>query len=131
MHDRSLRFKDPPPLPHGVVVEVLNGALSDRSQEAAAADALVGAALYDADREFVENCCLTVGTRAVAGSPLLGLAGLCLGHVARRFGCLGDQASALAEALAVRAAADPSDVDGRALDGMDDIHDFLDRSKDS
>lgn len=43
------------------------------------------------------------------GSPLLGLAGLCLGHTARRFGHLSDGALALAESLAARAEADPAD----------------------
>jgi len=112
-------------VPHAEVVEILNGALDDRSREHSAADALVGIALNDDDREFIERCCLEVGTRAVPGSPLLGLAGLCLGHAARRFGYLSDQAAGLAEALAARAGADPSDVDARALDGRDDIRWYL------
>ena len=64
---------------------------------------------------------MQVGTRAVSGSPLLGPAGLCLGHTARRFGHLSDAAVGLAESLAARAKADPSDVSGRALDGYDDV----------
>lgn len=112
-------------MPHDEVVEILNGALDDRSGEHSAAQALVGIALNDDDREFVERCCVEVGTRAVPGSPLLGLAGLCLGHTARRFGYLTDQAVGLAEALAARAEIDPSDVDGRALDGRDDIRWYL------
>ncbi|MEU8781132.1 hypothetical protein [Streptomyces sp. NPDC048637] len=119
------RFENPPPMPHAIVVEVLGRALGDRSQEPAAANALVGIALNDDDWEFIEHCCLEVGARASAGSSLLGLTGLCLGHVARRFGCVSDQAVALAEALATRARLDPSDVDGRALDGIDDIRVFL------
>jgi hypothetical protein len=86
---------------------------------------LVGIALDGDDREFIERCCLDVGTRAVSGSPLLGLAGLCLGHTTRRFGYLSDEAVGLAEVLAARADADPSDVDGRALDGRDDIRWYL------
>ncbi|MCX5000341.1 hypothetical protein [Streptomyces longwoodensis] len=66
-----------------------------------------------------------VGTRAHSGSPLLGLAALCLGHNARRFGRLGDEALALVRSLAARAEADPQDVDGRALDGLDDVRSFL------
>jgi hypothetical protein len=81
--------------------------------------------LNDDDAEFVERCCMQVGKRAVPGSPLLGLVGLCLGHTARRFGHLSDDALALAESLAVRAEADPTDVDGRAVDGYDDIRSFL------
>ncbi|MEU0937866.1 hypothetical protein [Embleya sp. NPDC005971] len=104
---------------------ILEEALRDRSQEGEAAVALVGSALNDDEREFVEHRCVQIGTRAVSGSPLLGLAGLCLGHAARRFGCLGDEALALAESSAARAEADPTDVDGRALDGFDDIRSFL------
>ncbi|MDX2847280.1 hypothetical protein PV342_02075 [Streptomyces sp. PA03-3a] len=118
-------FRNPPALPHEVVVETLERALGDRSHETEAASVLVGSALNDDDREFVEHWCTEVGTRAVPGSPLLGLAGLCLGHTARRFGRLGDEALALAASLAARAEGDPSDVDGRALDGYDDVRSFL------
>ncbi|MGW2988119.1 hypothetical protein [Streptomyces goshikiensis] len=128
MHSH-LRFENPPALPHQVVVEALERALRDRSQEGEAASMLAGAALNDGDQVFVEHWCVEVGTRAVAGSPLLGLAGLCLGHTARRFGHLSDEAVALAESLAARAEANPSDVDGRALDGLDDIRSFLGRSQ--
>jgi hypothetical protein len=120
-----LSFENPPALPHEVVVEALERALCDRSAEGEAASVLVGSALNDDDREFIEHWCMEVGTRAVPGSPLLGLAGLCLGHTARRFGHLSDEALALAESLAARAGVDPSDVDGRALDGYDDVRSFL------
>ncbi|WP_457033449.1 hypothetical protein [Kitasatospora sp. P5_F3] len=120
-----LSFENPPALPHEVVAETLERALRNRSHEGEAADALVGIALRDGDREFVEHWCMEAGTRAVSGSPLLGLAGLCLGHAARRFGHLGDDAIALAKSLAVRAETDPADVDGRALDGYDDVRSFL------
>lgn len=62
-------FFNPPAQPHDVVVDVLERALGDRAHEGAAADALVGTALHDDDREFIERCCLTVGTRAHSGSP--------------------------------------------------------------
>ncbi|MFC0028177.1 hypothetical protein ACFFMM_01400 [Micromonospora chaiyaphumensis] len=126
MHSHR-RFENPPALPHEGVAEKLERALRDRSHEGEAASVLVGIALNDDDQAFVEYWCVEVGTRAVAGSPLLGLAGLCLGHTARRFGHLSDEALALAESLAMRAAADSSDVDGRALDGLDDIRSFLRR----
>ncbi|WP_406495075.1 hypothetical protein OG936_14465 [Streptomyces sp. NBC_00846] len=124
MHSH-LRFENPSALPHEVAAEAFERALHDRSHEGEAASVLVGSALNDDDREFVEHWCVQVGTRAVPGSPLLGLAGLCLGHTARRFGQLSDEALALAKSLAVRAEADPSDVDGRALDGFEDIRSFL------
>ncbi|MET8925803.1 hypothetical protein ACFWXZ_34840 [[Kitasatospora] papulosa] len=81
--------------------------------------------MNDDDADFVEFWCVQVGTRAVPGSPLLGLAGLCLGHTARRFGRLSNEALALAESLAARAEVEPADVDGRAVDGYDDVRDFL------
>ncbi|MGW8760901.1 hypothetical protein ACWGN5_00200 [Streptomyces sp. NPDC055815] len=126
MHSH-LSFENPPALPHDVVVETLERALCDRSAEGEAADVLVGAALNDDDAEFVEHWCVQVGTRAVSGSPLLGLAGLCLGHTARRFGRLSDEALALAQSLSTRAETDPADVDGRAVDGYDDVRSFLHR----
>ncbi|WP_435190072.1 hypothetical protein [Streptomyces sp. bgisy126] len=107
------------------MVETLERALRDRSAEGEAAGVLVGTALNDDDAEFVERWCVQVGTRAAPGSPLLGLAGLCLGHTARRFGRLSDDALTLAESLAVRAEEDPTDVDGRAVDGYDDVRSFL------
>jgi hypothetical protein len=118
-------FEKPPALPHEVVVETLKRAMRDRSAEGEAAGVLVGTALDSDDAGFVEHWCVQVGTRAVSGSPWLGLAGLCLGHIARRFGHLSYEARALAESLATRAEADPSDVDGRALDGWDDARSFL------
>ncbi|WP_240510011.1 hypothetical protein [Streptomyces malaysiense] len=124
MHSH-LSFENPSALSHEAVAEVLERALRDRSAEGEAASVLVGTALNDDDQVFVEHWCLEVGTRAVPGSSLLGLAGLCLGHAARRFGRLGDGALALAQSLAARAEADPSDVDGRALDGYDDVRSFL------
>ncbi|MEU4318122.1 hypothetical protein AB0F85_15075 [Nocardia fluminea] len=112
-------------MPQAVVIETLERALRDRAAEGEAADVLVGTALNCDDAEFIEHWCVQVGTRGVSGSPLLGLAGLCLGHTARRFGHLSDEALTLAKSLAARAEADPSDVDTRAVDGYDDIRDFF------
>lgn len=118
-------FENPPALRHDVVAEAVEGALHNSMLEAHAAVALVGAAMNDNDRAFIEHCCIEVGTRAAAGSQLLGLVGLCLGHAAPRFGHLSDRAILLAETLATRAELDPLDVDGRALDGLDDIRSYL------
>ncbi|GAB4083443.1 hypothetical protein GCM10028784_00730 [Myceligenerans cantabricum] len=86
---------------------------------------MVGTALDDDDGDFTEHCCVRVGTRAVPGSQLLGLTGLCLGHAARRFGRLGHEAQALAASLAARAEADSADVDFRAVDGYGEVRSFL------
>lgn len=129
MHSHNV-FENPPAQPHDAVLEILAVALSADAAAAAqfdAASALVGTALNDNDRGFIEQCCFTVAAKAEPGSQLLGLAGLCLGHAARRFGTLSSEAIALAESLAARAAHDPADVDGRAIDGLDDIRHFLSR----
>lgn len=124
-------FENPPALSHDAVLYALSRAFSGDADAAttqsAAASAIVGTALNDQDLAFIEQCCFEVATRARPGCPLLGLAGLCLGHAARRFGALSDKAIILAEALASRAELDPTDVDSRALDGLDDINHFLQR----
>lgn len=123
-------FENPPALPHDTVLGILSRALSGDSAESAqaeAARALVGTALNDDDLAFIERCCLDVAARAEPGCHLLGLAGLCLGHAARRFGTLSDEALALAQSLARRAERDATDVDTRALDGLDDIQHFIRR----
>ena len=129
MHSHPV-FENPPALPHDTVLDVLSRALSRdtaESVQAKAASAMVGTALRDDDRAFIEQCCFEVAARAEPGCHLLGLAGLCLGHAARRFGTLSDEAIALAESLACRAERDSADVDGRALDGLDDIQHFIRR----
>ncbi|MEV7357069.1 hypothetical protein [Kitasatospora sp. NPDC091276] len=118
-------LENPPAPAREVVTEALEGALDGRSAADHTAEALVGIALHGDDRDFAEHCCVQTGTRAAPGSPLLGLTVLCLSHIARRFGRLSDEALDLARSLAQRAAADPADVDGRALDGYDDIRTFL------
>ncbi|MEV6603720.1 hypothetical protein [Kutzneria sp. NPDC051319] len=120
-------FFNPPARPHQQVVAVLERALREPTDESRfdASDALVGIALGDDDRDFVEHWCMQIGTRAPSGSPLLGLATLCLDHTARRFGHLSPEAIALATSLAARARTDPSDVSTQALDGYGDIQTYL------
>jgi hypothetical protein len=112
-------FHNPPALPHAEVVAILERALLDPSQgnESDAAHALVGSALADEDRDFVEHWCIQVGTRAFGSN----LRGLCLGHTARRFGRLSPEAIALARSLAKRALGDPADVGSQAISGFEDI----------
>jgi hypothetical protein len=124
--DRRI-FVNPPTPDHPDALVVLEAALSDPTIADEAANALVGLTLRDGDREFVEARCVELGRQLPPGSPLLGLAGLCIGHLARRFGYVSDDAAALVVELARRAQADPSDVDTRAVNGLDDVRQFSDR----
>jgi hypothetical protein len=129
VHSHDL-FENPPALPHDIVLDILTRMLAgdeDLGAQFEATNALVGVALNDDDRAFIERCCLQVAARAEPGCHLLGLAGLCLGHAARRFRTLSGEAIALAESLAARAERNPADVDARALDGLEDINHFLRR----
>jgi hypothetical protein len=113
-----------------IVLDILSRALDgdqDQSTQFEAASVVVGSALKDDDRTFIERCCLEVGARARPGCHLLGLAGLCLGNTARRFRTLSGEPVALADSLAARAERNAADVDGRALDGLEDIKQFLHR----
>lgn len=105
----------------GSASSVLEAALSDPARAAEAADVMIGLALNGDDPAFVEAWCVKLGRELPPGSPLLGAAGLCLGHLARRFGHVSDEAALLVMALADRSKADPADVDPRAQDGLDDI----------
>ncbi|WP_051393314.1 hypothetical protein [Glycomyces arizonensis] len=123
------RFQNPPSRSHDTVAEVIDRALADRRYEQAAIDALVGVALADVDRVFIEHCCLKMGSSTSAGAAFLGVSALCLGHAARRFGRLSAEAIQLAGALAARARHDPSDVSPNAVDGLGDITWHLRRYK--
>ncbi|TYK44656.1 hypothetical protein FXF68_34130 [Actinomadura decatromicini] len=92
-----------------------------------AADWLVGLALRCDDRGYVERWCLRIGNGLPPGHPLLGLSALCVGHLSRRFGVVSDEARALVEELAARCERDPSDVDGNALSGLEDVHSYAPR----
>ncbi|TYB42562.1 hypothetical protein FXF69_31830 [Actinomadura chibensis] len=91
--------------------------------EGEAADWLVGLAL----RCDVERWCLRLGDGLPSGHPLLGLSALCVGHLSRRFGFVSAEARTLVEELAARCRRDPSDVDGNALSGLEDVECFAPR----
>ncbi|THV41650.1 hypothetical protein FAB82_10400 [Glycomyces buryatensis] len=111
------------------MTEAIDLALADKTQETPAIEALVGVALTGTDRAFIERCCLKAGSSTSSGAKLLGIAGLCLGHTARRFGRLSPEAIRLARSLAARARLDPSDVSTNAIDGHDDITWILRRAR--
>src|SRR5437870_1316230 len=84
----------------------------------AISEALVSAALHDPDREWAEEQCLRLSEHDDAG--VRGTAGLCLGHVARRFGAIRPESRE-----AVRRLCDDPMVDNGPCDAIDDIEMFV------
>jgi len=86
------------------------------SDLAVRAEALIALSLHDGDRAFIEGVCLTV----LAGSDinLQPQAFTALGHSARRFRIIGEEARLLVESGA-RAG-------GSAADALDDVQMFVD-----
>ncbi|TQL98076.1 hypothetical protein FB559_3693 [Actinoallomurus bryophytorum] len=95
--------------------------------ESEAAGWLVSLALRCDEREYVEAWCLRLGHGLPSGHPMLGLSGLCIGHLSRRFGCVSSEARALVEELAARCRRDPTDVDGNAISGLEDVESYAPR----
>jgi hypothetical protein len=97
---------------------VLGAAVNGRPADPHPNGVLVGLALYDDDREFVEGWCIRLG-KSAPDPELRGLAGLCIGHLLRRFRQVSVDAAALVEALV----ADPDVVAAapQVLDGQDDL----------
>jgi hypothetical protein len=89
--------------------------------ETEATDWLVSLALRCDEREYVEAWCIRLARGLPSGHHMLGLSALCVGHLARRFGCLSEEARTLVEELAGRCRRDSTDVDGRAIDGLEDV----------
>jgi hypothetical protein len=79
--------------------------------------ALVALALEDENGDWVEEQCLRLADHPDAG--VRGTAGLCLGHVARRFGRVRPESWATARRLCGDDA-----VDNRPCDGLDDMREF-------
>jgi hypothetical protein len=115
----GVRYEQPPLLPHDEASRVLAAAL--RGGGAAGPDAasvLVGLALSDDDRAFVEAWCVRLA-REAPDLELRAVACLCIGtHLARRFGEVSDEALAVVHE---RAAAG----DSQALDAAEDLEIFL------
>jgi hypothetical protein len=115
-----MSYEQPPHLSHEEAQLVLERARHGSSQTEAAA-VLIGLALFDDDREFVEGWCRLLGTEA-SDPALRGAAALSAGHLARRFGILDEGTQAMVR----RVAADPV-VDGRKYDALEDMEQFLRR----
>jgi hypothetical protein len=97
--------------------------------EIEATDWLVSLALRCDDREYVEAWCLRLGHGLPSGHHMLGLSALCIGHLSRRFGYLSSEARALVEELAARCRRDPTDVDGNAISGLEDVEWYAPRRR--
>ncbi|MEU6204465.1 hypothetical protein ABZ814_12865 [Micromonospora musae] len=108
-------YENPQLVPHGLANEALAAALEGRDQMLSANSVLVGLALYDDDRVFVERWCKRIAHESV-DLRLVATASLCLGHLARRFGCLEPESVMLVRQLAER-----TDLDGRVFSALDDV----------
>jgi hypothetical protein len=112
-------YESPSPVSRGLAEEALTAALAGREHTAEPNVVLVGLALYDSDRAFVEQWCLRVARESL-DLGLVATASLCLGHLARRFGRLEVESVSLVRQLALR-----PDLDSRAADALDDVTFFL------
>jgi hypothetical protein len=115
---RLMRYEDPPHLEPDRAQPILEAGLDARNSDEASA-VLLGLALYDDNRPFVEGWCVRLG-REARDPSMRGSAALAAGHLARRFQRLEPETRAMVEAVA----ADP-DVDGRKYDALDDVRQFL------
>jgi hypothetical protein len=79
--------------------------------------ALVAIALNDDDGAWIEEQCWRMASHGDA--DVRGTAGLCLGHVARRFGVVRPRSWQL-----VRQLCDDRSVDNRPCDALDDLRRF-------
>ncbi|MCO1593793.1 hypothetical protein M8C17_01285 [Micromonospora sp. RHAY321] len=112
-------YENPPLAPHGQADEALTAALEGRNQALSPNSVLVGLALYDDDRIFVEGWCNRIAHEST-DLWLVATASLCLGHLARRFGYLEPESVMLVRRLAER-----TDLDGRVFSALDDVTFFL------
>ena len=88
------------------------------------ANVLVALAFHDEDGPWIEAVCWR---RADHAEPSVrGTAGLCLGHVARRFGVVHDRSWGLVHLLC-----DHPMVDNRPCDALDDMITFARRRSDT
>jgi hypothetical protein len=113
-----MQYEDPPLVPHGVAAATLEAVLGGELPEYEPNSVLIGLALYDDDREFVEQWAVRIGERT-NDATLRDSAALAIGHLARRFGDIGEGARAF-----VSRAADHPESDGRARDARDDVEQF-------
>lgn len=81
------------------------------------ADVLVALAFHDDDAAWIEAVCWRMADHA--DPSVRGIAGLCLGHVARRFGVVHERSWEVTRVLC-----DDRRVDNRPCDALDDMITF-------
>jgi hypothetical protein len=113
-----MRYEEPPHLTPEQAGPILMAALSATETDEAST-VLIGLALFDDDRSFVEQWCVRLG-REARDPWLRGSAALAAAHLARRFQTLDAEARQMVEDVV----ADP-EVDGRKYDALADIRQFL------
>jgi hypothetical protein len=90
------------------------------SDPAVVSTALVALALTGEDRLELESMCVRFAMHGDQG--VRDTAGLCLGHIGRRFGIVEDESWAV-----VRQLASSAGTDGRPQDAIDDLRQFAGR----
>lgn len=113
------RYENPPLVTHPVADEVLATALTAGQPALEPTGVLVGLALYDGDRAYVEQWCRRVAQDSQQPT-LVATVALCLGHLARRFRTLEPASVRLVERLATH-----GDLDGRVLSALDDVTTYM------
>lgn len=116
-----MEYEEPRHLDHGAASVVLEQALEGIVARPHPNSVLVGLALFDEDRAYVEDWCIRLGNTA-PDLALRGLASLCVGHLARRFGTVSDEAAAVVRRLAHDDAV--RQANPQVLDGLDDLKRF-------
>src|SRR5947208_3037334 len=113
-----MRYEEPPHLDHSEASAVLSEALGGSAGGLPPSSVLVGLALNDEDRAFVERWCVRIGHSA-PDLALRGVAALCVGHLARRFGEVSGEAADLVRTLAADEAVRKANP--HVLDAVDDL----------
>jgi hypothetical protein len=111
----QVRYEEPPHIAHDEADQVLRAALRGETTQPDVNSVLVGLALDDDDRAFVERWCVRIARRRTCGYEALRHCALV---VARRFGEVSDEAAALVRELA----ADETmrSINGQVLDAAAD-----------
>jgi hypothetical protein len=114
-------FVDPRLVAHAEADAVLRSAPRDEGSASQAREVLLGLALCDSDRAFVEHWCVRVAECA-PDADLRAVTCLSIGHLARRFRTVGADAATLVR----RMADDPATVARmpQVLDARDDLERF-------